>query len=296
MNIPEFPGSREIVLEDKPILDHIFAENPPEISAYTFTNIFAWRNPHGTTLSRIGDCLILTDQVGDRKFCLEPLGTGDVKQAIDEVFRRSGESDIEFKRVHKRVAELLKLDSSYIVEQDRDNSDYVYLTSDLIELNGRKYDGKRNWITRFKAKYSYEYVKMPHVVPGEAIEFADYWCEQRKCQTIEGLKNEHCAVYEMLSNFDALGIVGGAIKVDGSIAAFTLGEALNSKTLVIHAEKASSDIDGIYQTINNEFAVHEGNGFDYINREQDLGISGLRKAKSSYYPVRMVETYRIRRA
>ncbi|MCE5314416.1 MAG: phosphatidylglycerol lysyltransferase domain-containing protein [Armatimonadota bacterium] len=292
MNIPDYPNSREITIEDKPIFDRIFSENPPDISAYTFTNIFAWRNAHAMRLSQIDGCLVIADQSG----CMEPLGSCDAKHAIDEVFRLSMTDEIEFKRVHARVAELVKDDPGYIVEYDRDDSDYLYLASDLIDLKGRKYDGKRNWVSRFKSEYDYEYVRMPHVSPQEAIEFADYWCEQRDCRTNESLKKEYCAVYEMLSNFDALGIIGGAIKVNGSVAAFSLGEALNPQTLVIHVEKAGSGMNGIYQTINNEFATHEGAKFEYINREQDLGIPGLRKAKSSYCPVKMVETYRIRRA
>ncbi|MEN6355607.1 MAG: phosphatidylglycerol lysyltransferase domain-containing protein [Armatimonadota bacterium] len=294
MDIPEYPDSREITLEDKPIFDVVFAEKPLEISAYTFTNIFAWREPYNTRLSRIGDFLILTQRVKDKVLCLEPLGMGHVAKAIDDVFRLS-KNDIEFKCIHANVAHRISA-SDYIIEKDRDNSDYVYLASDLIELNGRKYDGKRNWITRFKSQYEYEYIRMPHVSPGEAMEFADYWCEQRDCRSSEGLQNEHTAVYEMLANFEELGIIGGAVKVDGSIAAFSLGEALNPETLVIHVEKAGSGMDGIYQIINNEFAIHEASGFKYINREQDLGITGLRKAKKSYHPVKMVDTYRIRRA
>ncbi|MCE5323634.1 phosphatidylglycerol lysyltransferase domain-containing protein [bacterium] len=294
MDIPEYPGSRELTIKDKPVFDAVFIANPPEISTYTFTNIFAWRKPYNTRLSRVGDFLILTEHVNDKVMCLEPLGAGDAAKAVDEVFRLS-EDDIEFKCIHAGVAHQAN-NMGYVVAQDRDNSDYLYLTSDLIELGGRKYDGKRNWISRFKSQYEYEYVRMPHVSPEEAIKFADYWCEQRDCRSSEGLKNEHTAVYEMLSNFDELGIIGGAIKIDGSIAAFSLGEALNTETMVIHVEKASSGMDGVYQVINNEFAVHEASGFKYINREQDLGIAGLRKAKESYHPVKMVETYRIRRA
>jgi hypothetical protein len=293
MNIPEYPASREITLEDKPIFDKVFDKYQPQISAYTFTNIFAWREPYNSRLSSIDDCLIITERIGGRLFCLEPLGRSGAAKAIDDICRLTRE-DIEFKCVHPYIARQIN-SSEYTMESDRDNSDYLYLSSDLIELSGKRFDGKRNWITRFKSQYEYEYMRMPHVSPEEAIEFADYWCEQRNCQSSEGLKNEHRAVYEMLSNFDRLGIIGGAIKVDGKMAAFSLGEALNSETLVVHVEKASSDMDGIYQIINNEFAIHEGSRFKYINREQDLGIPGLRKAKKSYHPAKMVETYRIKR-
>ena len=292
MTIPEFPQSRDITLEDKAVFDQIFTTKPPEISAYTFTNIFAWRLPYNTTLSRINDSLVVSERIGDKTVCLEPLGGSDTKAVIDEVFNRS--DDVEFKLIHAQVADQLKEDANYIVEYDRDNSDYLYLSEDLIELKGKKYDGKRNFITRFKSKYDYEYIRMPHVSPDEAMKFADYWCKQRKCP--DSLKMEHQAVYEMLSNYDELGITGGAIKVDGQIVAFSLGEALNPETLVIHVEKAATEIEGIYQAINNEFASHAGAAFRFINREQDLGIPGLRKAKKSYHPIKMIETYKIKRA
>ena len=99
----------------------------------------------------------------------------------------------------------------------------------------------------------------------------------------------------MLSHFQELGIVGGAIVIEGKIVAFSLGEALNPETLVVHVEKADSKFRGIYQVINNEFCIHEATNYTYVNREQDLGIPGIRKAKLSYQPHRIVETYRLER-
>ena len=100
---------------------------------------------------------------------------------------------------------------------------------------------------------------------------------------------------DLVINFGALGICGGAIVVNGAIVAFSLGEALNRETLVVHAEKADSKLTGLYQLINNQFSAHEARGFTYVNREQDLGVAGLRKAKESYQPIRLVEAYKIRR-
>ncbi|MCE5197447.1 MAG: phosphatidylglycerol lysyltransferase domain-containing protein [Armatimonadota bacterium] len=295
MYVPEFPESREIVLGDKPLFDSIFAANPPEISAYTFTNIFAWREPHRSTISRVGDSVIVIDKPKGYMTCLEPLG-GDPKSAIEEVFRRVEDKECEFCKVHAGVANSLREDPRFKVELDRNNSDYLYLSSDLIQLAGRKYDGKRNHIAQFKSEHNYKYIKMPCVTPEEAQEFADYWCEQRDCRELDGLRDEYIAVYEMLANFDALGIKGGAIVVEGKVVAFSLGESLNPETMVIHVEKAGSQMNGLYQAINNEFAIHEASNCKYINREQDLGVIGLRKAKKSYHPVKMVETYTVKRA
>lgn len=293
MTIPDFSDSRAILLEDKLVFDAIFAANPPEVSTYTFTNLYAWRKPYNSQISMLGGMILICDEIEGRRVFLEPLGDGDARQVMLDVFERLGMAAV-FERLHKSVASSFQNDSQFIVEADRDNFDYVYLSSDLIELPGRKYDAKRNFINRFKAEHKYEYVPMTQASGEECHRFAEIWCDQRMCRTIEGMNREQCAVYEMLSNFDALGIVGGAIRMDGEIAAFSLGEALDPETFVVHVEKADAKMDGIYQMINNEFCSHEANGFEYVNREQDLGVEGLRKAKLSYHPVELIEAYRVR--
>lgn len=291
--IPEFPQRRQIELGDKPLLDSLFAACPPELSAYTFTNIFAWREGHGSEVSRLGDHILVLQDYGGRTVCLEPLGTGPIAPVFDEVFRRS-EHISAFERISAAAVEQM-IDTSLIIEPDRDNWDYLYSADDLIALAGRKFDGKRNMIARAKASIAYEYVKLDASTALECEEFAQHWCEDRQCHTVDGLRKEKCAIYQMLSNFEGLGIVGGAIRADGAIVAFSLGEALNPDTLVIHVEKADSRIEGLYQLINNEFCKAEAGNHKYVNREQDLGIPGLRKAKESYQPIRMIETFRIRR-
>ena len=294
MIIPEFPNSREVMLEDKPLFDSLFAADPPEISAYTFTNIFAWRESYNTQVSRIGECVIVHYDRGGRRTCLMPLGGRCARPAIEEAFRRDGGVPVEFAYLPTSVVELFRGGPRYKLELDRDNWDYLYLASDLIELPGRAYDAKRNFINRLKSEHGYEYVSLTHDLAAECHEFADRWCDEKACDTVEGLRRERCAVYQMLTNFAALGLKGGAIRIEGAIVAFSLGEALNPDTLVVHVEKADSSIDGLYQLINNEFCIHEAAGYAYVNREQDLGVPGLRKAKESYHPVKLVETWRLR--
>lgn len=287
---PEFPESRPISLDDKPVFDSVLAANPPEVSTYTFTNIFAWGAACGTELSRLGDHIIV---FRDTATCLEPLGKAAVGPVIEDALRRA-DRDITFERVSARA--VAELDGSgLLVEPDRDNWDYVYMANDLIDLSGRKYDGKRNQIARARDAVDYQYFRLDGRSAMECEEFAEYWCEERSCETVEGLRKESCAVYQMLANYEALGISGGAIRAGGAIVAFSLGEALNRDTFVVHVEKADGRIEGLYQLINNEFCKAEANGFTYVNREQDLGIPGLRKAKESYHPVKMVETFRVRK-
>jgi hypothetical protein len=295
MVVPEFPDSREVTLDDKPHIDGLLAAMRPEISAYTFTNMFAWRDQHHIRLSRLGESIIAHYNDGVRT-CLEPLGGAKVLEVVKEAFARAPGGDLEFAYVGARLASRLREDPAYTVTEDRDNSDYLYRSEDLIGLVGRKYDAKRNFINRLRSRFDYNYEKLDGRLAMECFDFAEEWCEDRSCETVEGMRKEHCAVYQILTNFDALGVVGGAIRIDGRIVAFSVGEALNPETLVVHIEKADGSIEGLYQTINNEFCIHEAKEYEFVNREQDMGVPGLRKAKESYHPVRLVETYRVKHA
>lgn len=288
--IPEFPHKREVTLDDKPLFDSIFAAKQPEISAYTFTNIFAWRGACATSVSLVGEHLLVLCDLDDSILCLEPLGKSDIRPAVEEAIRRV-DRPVVFRRLSCDAAMQLE-GSGLTIQSDPDNYDYVYSSEDLITLAGRAYDGKRNQIAHAKMSMEYDYIRMNADIAAECVDFARIWCEEKDCEGVEGLKYELHAVLEMLTNFDALGIAGGAIRANGAIVAFSLGEALNANTLVVHVEKADSRIDGLYQLINNEFCIAEAKAHKYVNREQDLGIPGLRKAKESYHPSQIIKTFR----
>ncbi len=291
--VPEFPQYREIALSDKPLFDEALARMRPEISAYNFTNIFAWREVHKARVSRLMDALVVTYHEKAPTLCLEPIGAADPVAVIGEIVSR--DPGIRFGYLSRGTAEQFFGSPAFKVELDRDNSDYVYLASDLIDLPGRKFDAKRNFVNGLRAQTSYDYQELCAENVMGCHGFAEEWCEERTCDEDEGLSRERCAVYQMLSHFEELGIVGGAIVIEGKIVAFSIGEALNPDTLVVHVEKADSKVRGIYQLINNEFCIHEAANYTYVNREQDLGIPGMRKAKLSYQPERIVETYRLER-
>ena len=104
-------------------------------------------------------------------------------------------------------------------------------------------------------------------------------------------RNEEKIVEYLFEHFDELGIFAGAIKVDGNIVAFSLGSSINRDTFDVHIEKANRDFEGAFAIINQQMAEHLPQNFVYINREEDLGIEGLRKAKQSYYPFQLIEKY-----
>jgi hypothetical protein len=176
---------------------------------------------------------------------------------------------------------------------DRDSFDYVYLTQELIELKGRKYHKKKNHLNFFQRTYPYEYREMTGQTALDCIDFLDEWYAQRAVNQEDALALEKVAVREALTHFGALGITGGIIYIEGRIKAFTFGEPLNADTVVVHVEKGDNEIRGIYAAINQCFCEHHWQNYTYINREEDMGLEGLRLAKESYYPVKMTEKYEV---
>jgi hypothetical protein len=175
-------------------------------------------------------------------------------------------------------------------ENDRDNYDYIYNSQDLIELAGRKYHSKKNHVNSFRKHYAdYQYLPLTTEWTDKCIVNIIEWCRKRGCTKGDSLDCEKNAIIEALTHFTTLGFQGGLITLDDKVEAFTFGEAINNDTAVIHVEKGNPDIKGIYAVINQEFCRENWQQFTYINREEDMGIEGLRKAKESYQPVKMIE-------
>ena len=295
-SIPEFPQFKDLVLEEKSVLEAAFLQFPPYISEFTFTNLFIWRHAYQIKISRLKNFLCLLSDKGEASFFLPPLGEGDMPACylmLLQYLKEKGASPKIARVPESMVAQVDWKAARMAVELDRDQSDYIYLTEDLIKLEGRKYHRKRNHIKQFKEKYSYQYIPLTSEWVSECLRLETEWCDLRHCEAIPGLANESVAIKEALVNFDRLSAKGGAILIEGKVEAFTLGEPLNRETVVIHIEKANSALEGLYPLINQAFLENEWSKYLYVDREQDLGEEGLRKAKESYFPHHMINKYNI---
>lgn len=292
MTIPPYPSFRPIGSLDKNLFDEAFRNNPPEISEYTFTNLYSWRKVYDFEISRLDDFIILASKNGPglpRFF--DPIGKGDKKGAITKILQDCAAT---FVRIPEQTNALFTGEPGFISEDDQDNSDYLFRIEDLVRLAGRKYDGKRNLIKKFKSLYKYEYFKLSEANIKECLDFIETWCAVKDCDNIKSLNHEREAFFQILENFSSFGLIGGAIRIEGKICAVAIAERLNPDTLVMHILKAQSEYMGLYQTINQEFLASEAVGFEYLNMEQDLGLEGLRKAKLSYHPLKMIKKYTLR--
>jgi hypothetical protein len=178
----------------------------------------------------------------------------------------------------------------FTVEYLRDEADYVYETEKLATLAGKKLHGKRNHINKFKTLYqdwSYEPISEENVE--ECFQMALEWRNENGCEEDIEKNAEMCVTLNYLRLFKELGMKGGLIRVDGKVVAFCVGEPVCKDTFVVHVEKAFSEVEGAYPMINQQFVQHECMDYLYVNREEDTGAEGLRKAKLSYHPVFLVE-------
>lgn len=187
----------------------------------------------------------------------------------------------------------------FIFEAYRDNSDYIYLQEKLASLSGKKLHSKRNHIHRFEENYpDWQYESITDENEADCVRMAMKWCMKNCKNEEEDIEydkiDESKLVVYAIRHRDEFGMIGGALRVNGKIAAITLGEQLTEDTFVVHFEKAFSEMQGAYPMINREFAKNELGNYYYVNREEDLGLEGLRKAKLSYRPEIILDKYSLK--
>jgi hypothetical protein len=287
---PLYPDFKPISLEDRDQITLSLHNNPPVTSELTFTNLFMWRHHYRFRWCRSADTLFIIGQIGDGPpFGLPPVGEDDLSVAFKQLFDFLGRhaQRPEIHRVPEQLAQSYAGPLPFEVIPDPANNDYVYRSEALIHLSGRKYHRKRNQLKQFRSKYSYRYQALGSDLIEACLGLEEQWCRLRSCVDNPALLNEEMAIREALLHFDKLDCLGGVISADDKLVAFSLGEKLNPDTAVIHLEKANPEFTGSYAVINQEFCQDAWSDFTYINREQDLGESGLRQAKLSYYPDHM---------
>lgn len=257
----------------------------------TFVNLLVWQSVYGNMWAESDGQLIIKSGVGENEVFRLPLGN-DIKKGIGLIKEYCGDKEPKFWTQDGKRLEKFRsyLGDMYGLEEVRDAFDYIYLQGDLAELSGKKYHGKRNHINAFSEKYAWEYKKITEENIDDIKKCAEAWYSERASEGDKFLSCEREGINTLLDNAELLGIRGGAIYVNGSAVAFTIGSAVNSRVFDIHIEKALSSYAEAYTVINREFAKTLDD-FEYINREDDMGLEGLRKAKLSYRPAILLKKY-----
>ncbi|OGR03233.1 MAG: hypothetical protein A2511_06600 [Deltaproteobacteria bacterium RIFOXYD12_FULL_50_9] len=282
---------QQLTIDDRTKIQSYLHKDAQQISELTFTNLFVWRHSRPIWTAEVNDSLVfLIEDDNTTNPGLIILG-GPIGQAEPEVVFRNLDMPITGATRVPETARSALINTGYPLLSDRDNADYVYLVSDLAELAGRQFTKKRNHINQCLKNYSCVYEPIYKETINECLALQDRWCRLRGCHEKAGLCHEYQAICELFANYEILGVTGGAIRVNDRIEAFAVAERLSPDTAVWHFEKAMPEIEGLGQLINHWFAKNSLSAFTFVNREQDLGIDGLRQAKESYHPFYMVPKY-----
>lgn len=280
---------REIILSDKTLCDEYFKKTSTASCDYTFANLYNWREEFNYRIAFADGFMFVRFGKDKFKYFL-PIGKGNIISALNLLKEENNELFIY--GVTQEEIECLKRAGVPVKSSElyRDASDYIYLCDDLKTLAGKRFHSKRNFISRFKSSYNWSYEPIDKTNIKECVDFCFEWFDS---QETSDAKEEEKTVISALNNFEQLGLQGGLIRVNGKVVAFTVGEPINNETFCVHIEKADTRYVGVYAMLNNQFVVNNCSTYKYINREEDMGIEGLRKAKESYYPAFILNKYNI---
>lgn len=294
MAIPDFPDYRPLSCGHETELEAALRECRPEISEFSLGFLYGYLENFDFHITRVNGSIGIFGNVHGSPSFLPLIGgntAGNIKACLEFLIGKYGKGRIN--STPKSIAPLFMNDPRFKVTDDRNDYDYVYRVRELAELAGSKYQSKRNFAQQFEQRYTFEYRELTKDIIVQCMELQEKWCDLKACGFDESMSMEKRFVYKLLNNFGMLNLFGAALLIDGNVEAFTIAEGLTPQTAILHIEKANTGFRGIYQAINNMFARRGLAKFEFVNREQDVGSPGLRKAKLSYHPHHFVEKYNI---
>lgn len=284
--IAKYPDSSEVSIDMRPVLHPKFQALADGISEFTFANIYLFRQAHNYKISQLENGLfVITGLDKENPFFMLPFGLPD-----ENIIRKLFNNYHVFKTVSGQQAEILTT-MGYSICEDKDNFDYLYSREDLVDLTGRKFHKKKNLLNMFVRNNEYQAKPLLEEYRDDAMQILEQWNNRHSGP------NDSIAAREALEKMWPLQLCGGIFYIEEQPVAYCLGEELSlGESFVIHFEKAvlGEDFKGVYQYINQAFAAILPEKYKTVNREQDLGDSGLRQAKMSYHPLDFVRKYKVK--
>lgn len=285
----------DVKVEDAKWAHPLLEADNHESCEYAFANIYMWKKIYNTTIARFENYLVARSEM-KRLHYLYPSGTGEIKPVINAILQDAqtiGKEPVLFSLTEQDVETLEGFyPDKFIFSSPRGEADYLYSSKTLASLEGKKMQKKRNLCSRFeRTNPDWEFHEITPESIKEIMEFNNRWCSLYDNRGDEGINDEHIAIELAFTHYKELKLKGGYITTNGQIVAFSFGSPLNENIFVTHVEKALYDVTGAYNIINREMARNFCTGYEYINRENDVDEEGLRLAKLSYHPEKIVEKF-----
>lgn len=287
-----------ISLRDKAAYDAVLAEVPGRGCEYAFANLYLWGRQE---IAFIHGCVALFSHFYGRSVYPYPIGNGDRKAVIEDILRDAAQRGIPVRITNITPPDMAELEAwfpgKFQLSPSRDSFDYVYTLDTLADLRGKKLQKKRNHVNRFRAEHpNYRVLPLDCKTLGLAAHMVNDWFIRRQKEDPHGdYLLENLAMARAFRDFEKLHMEGIVLMDGDQMLAVTMGSFLSEDTLDVHFEKARDDVDGAYNAVNAEFARYLRLKYPqlrYLNREDDMGLEGLRKAKLSYSPDHLIEKYR----
>lgn len=281
-------------LEDRPVVDQYFRASNSRSCEDNFANFYLWNRVYPTGFAIVDDMMVLKSEREDQCFRFPKGDQKHLKSVLEKMMDYAKQQGVPFKLCLITPEQFEVLEELYPgkfqIAYDRDAADYVYEQEKLAKLSGKKYHGKKNHVNKFRKTYeNWRYETITDENVEDCFQMALAWRRQNGCEEIDEKRTEMCVTLNALRLMKELKLTGGCLWVEGQVIAFSIGEAQSEDTFVVHIEKALTEYEGAYPMINQQFVQHEMEQFLYVNREEDTGDEGLRKAKLSYRPVFLVE-------
>ena len=278
-----------VTLEDKSWVEPIFKKCNRRGNEYTFANLFDWSKPQNIKIAKYKDCIVFKHFSKSSVYSC-PIGNGNLPEVVEMLMEESHKYDDKLKLVNvdEFDAELIEkaFPGKFEIKERRNDFDYIYVAKDLGNLVGKRYHVKRNHMNKFMKTYpDWRYEEITRDNIEEVRRAADRWYEEAMETKEESIVTEQKAVMNAFDHYFELDLEGGIIYVGDNIAAFSFGSKSSDDTLVVHCEKGFLEYEGVYTMIAKEFSLAASKkGYKYVNREDDMGIEGLRISKLSYRP------------
>ncbi|MBQ5635166.1 MAG: GNAT family N-acetyltransferase [Alistipes sp.] len=287
------PAFHKITLSDRELFEQYMAQSELRNCDLSFANIYCWQDTYHSEIAEYGGFMLIRFRLeSDEPAYMQPIGEGDIRPIIEILKADAAQFGVPlhiFGATQQWCEELETLyPNDFAFSQQRANADYIYLASDLATLPGRRYQPKRNHINRFTSRYSWRYEPLSIANIADCVRLNMRWMKNKNCCSMPSEYAEQYAIQRAFLEFDNLPLRGGILYANDEPAAFTYGSQINSDTFCIHIEKADPNIEGSATMINQLFAKEIVAEYQYINREEDLGLEGLRYAKMKYHPIELL--------
>lgn len=292
-----------LTLEDKDIIEKYVDKDKLESYEYLFSSLYMWRKLNNVKYAILDDVLIIEkNEEGKGTFYAQLFGYNkdNLTNIIDQLIKRNsnftdreylfGDVDNEFVDDLKRYT-----DFKFEAVEDIDDFEYIYNTKDLIELRGKKYHSKKNHVNSFLKTYTYDIREInTENVKKDCMDLLHKWHDEVAVTVDKEMIMEIDAIRDLFRELHFFDLNSIAVYVDGQLAGFAVGERVNDKMAVIHVERGEIAYKGIYAFLNKQFLAVSFPDTEFVNRQEDTGNEGLRKAKKSYHPVKMVNKYLVK--